>query len=139
MSIGQTNKNTIVEAYKSCRAICTEWIHENHEPLGVFGEIVEFDESFCAGQPKYGRGRAVAQIDTDPWVFGLAQRGSLDCWLEQVHNRRRNTFVPLYALASGQHTKIQRIILLLKTALGTPRIISKILWMQKQEHTFKLW
>ena len=52
MSIGQANKNTIVEAYKSCRDICSEWIHENHKPLGGFGEIVEFDESLFAGQPK---------------------------------------------------------------------------------------
>ena len=98
MSIGRYNQETVVEAYKSCRAICNQWIRDNFEPIGGFGTVVEFDESFFSGAPKYGRGgrgHAPGWKDDDPWVFGIVQRGSLDCWLEQVHNRRRTTLVPI--------------------------------------------
>ena len=95
MSVGKFNQETICEAYKSCRVICNDWIRNNFEPLGGFGQIIEFDESYFSGQPKYGRGRAAAWTEDDPWVFGIAQRGSLLCWLEQVPNRRRNTLLPI--------------------------------------------
>ena len=95
MSVGKFNKHTIVEAYKSCRNICNDWIRKNFEPLGGYGKIVELDESYFAGQPKYGRGRAVAWKEDDPWVFGIVERDSLDCWVQQVHNRRRTTLVPI--------------------------------------------
>ena len=98
MSIGKYNKETVVEAYKSCRAICNDWIRENFEPLGGFGTIVEFDESYFSGAPKYGRGgrgHAPSWEEENPWVFGIVQRGSLDCWLQQVTNRRRTTLVPI--------------------------------------------
>ena len=46
---------------------------KNFEPLGVFCKIVEIDESFLPGAPKYGRGRGQgdAWYDEDHWVFGL--------------------------------------------------------------------
>ena len=56
--------------------------------LRGFGKIVEFDESFFAGAPKYGRGRAKGWKDEDEWVFGLVERGTLNCWLEQVDKSR---------------------------------------------------
>ena len=98
MSIGRYNQETVVEVFKSCRAICNQWIRDNFEPIGGFGTVVEFDESFFSGAPKYGRGgrgHAPGWKDDDPWVFGIVQRGSLDCWLEQVHNHQRTTLVPI--------------------------------------------
>ena len=68
MSVGKFNQETICEAYKSCRVICNDWMRNNFERLGGFGQIIEFDESYFSGQPKYGRGRGHAPglKDKDP-------------------------------------------------------------------------
>ena len=79
MSIGQSNQKTVVNWYAQCREVCTTWIHKHAPKLGGFGKIVEFDESFFAGAPKYGRGRAKGWNDQDEWVFGLVERGTLKC------------------------------------------------------------
>ena len=96
MSIGQSNQKTVVNWYAQCREVCTTWIHKHAPKLGGFGKIVEFDESFFAGAPKYGRGRAKGWNDQDEWVFGLVERGTLKCWLEQVHkSRSRKVLLPI--------------------------------------------
>ena len=54
------------------------------------------DESHFAGVPKYGKGRRIGEDpweDFYKWVFGLAERGSLDCVLKSVHSSRSRTIV----------------------------------------------
>ena len=71
------------------------WIVENWKKIGGPGTVVEIDESYFAGSPKYGKGKMRDSekgwklLGEWPWVFGLLQRGSLLCWLEQVPDRQR--------------------------------------------------
>ena len=96
MSVGQVTNVTVVNWYRACREVCTTWITKHAPKLGGFGKIVEFDESFFAGAPKYGRGRAKGWKDEDEWVFGLVERGTLNCWLEQVDkSRSRKVLLPI--------------------------------------------
>ena len=96
-NIGQANNKTVVNWYRLCREVCDGWIRKNFEPLGGFGKIVEIDESFLPGAPKYGRGRGQgdAWYDEDHWVFGLIERGRLDPWLQRVRTRGRKTLVAI--------------------------------------------
>ena len=43
------------------------------------------DESYFPGAPKYNRGRRLGTLweEDDKWTFGLTERDSLDCVLEQ--------------------------------------------------------
>ena len=80
--------------------ICTNWIWDpKHTPkLGGYGNVVEMDESYFAGAPKYNRGRRLGTTwePDDKWVFGLAQRKSLDCILKQVPaSRTRDVLIPI--------------------------------------------
>ena len=90
-NIGQNNCKTVVKWYNKCRNVCGKWIWANKPKLGGYGNIVEMDESHFAGVPKYSKGRRIGE---DPWkqwnkwVFGLTQRGSLDCVLQTVHSSR---------------------------------------------------
>ena len=54
--VSSRNNTTVVEWYGLCRDICTSWFWNlaNTPKLG-FGEIVEMDESFFPGNPKYNR------------------------------------------------------------------------------------
>jgi hypothetical protein len=84
--------------------------------LGGFGKVVEIDESFLPGNPKYGkghkndRGKAVwVEQDEEVWVFGLIERGRPDPWLQRVRTRGRKTLVKiindcLYYTASHKRT-----------------------------------
>ena len=66
--------------------------------LGGLELLLSSMRVFFSGAPKYGRGgrgHAPGWKDDDPWVFGIVQRGSFNCWLEQVLNRRRTTLVPI--------------------------------------------
>jgi len=71
--------------------VCTSWIwNENNIPkLGGFGKVVEMDESFFAGAPKFNRGRRLGTSweDDEKWVFGVVQRDSLNCVLQQVPSK----------------------------------------------------
>jgi len=53
--ISDKNHSSIVKWYKFACRVCTEWINDSeHTPkLGGYGKIVEFDESFFPGKPKY--------------------------------------------------------------------------------------
>ena len=98
--LSSKNNITIVKWYKLCREVCTEWFWkpDNTPKLGGFGQIVEMDESFFPGQPKYNRGRRLGEDswnDGEKWGFGLVQRGCLDAIIEQVpSNRSRATLIP---------------------------------------------
>lgn len=95
-NMGQKASKTVVNWYAKCREVCEKWIWDNKPKLGGFGKIVEMDESHFAGVPKYGKGRRIGEDpweDFYKWVFGLAERGSLDCVLKSVHSSRSRTIV----------------------------------------------
>ena len=101
-NMGQKNNMTVVHWYRLCRQVCDAWIRKNFEPLGGFGKVVEIDESFLPGNPKYGkghkndRGKAVwVEQDEEVWAFGLIERGRPDPWLQRVRTRGRKTLVEI--------------------------------------------
>ena len=61
---GQTNNMTVMMRFRLCREVCDTCIRQNFEPLGGFGKVVEIDESFLPGAPKYGRGRGQGTLGT---------------------------------------------------------------------------
>ena len=98
-NMGQKAETTVVAWYAKCREVCEKWIWANKPKLGGFGKIVEMDESHFAGTSKYGKGRRNGE---DPWkgynkwVFGLTERGSLDCTLKSVYSSRsREVVLPI--------------------------------------------
>ena len=99
--ISDKNHSSIVKWYKFARRVCTEWINDpEHTPkLGGYGKIVEFDESFFPGKPKYNRGRRLGEDgweDDEKWVFAMTERGSLDVVAQQVpSNRSRKFLLPI--------------------------------------------
>ena len=64
-------------------------------PLGGEGKVCEIDESYFAGQQKYGQGRPATGTWVFPWVFGIVCRGSLPIWLERVPEKTRDYLVPI--------------------------------------------
>ena len=100
-NISDKNNTTVCHYYKFCREVCSEWFWDptNTPKLGGFGKIVEMDESFFPGKPKYNRGRRLgdeAWEEDDKWVFGLTERGSLDVVAVQVpSNRSRISLLPI--------------------------------------------
>ena len=57
------------------------WDTNNTPKLGGYGKIVEMDESYFAGNPKYNKGRRLggeAWKDDEKWLFGMTERGRLD-------------------------------------------------------------
>ena len=100
-NISDKNNSTVCFWYKFCREVCTEWFWDpcNTPKLGGFGKIVEMDESYSPGKPKYNRGRRLgdgAWEDDDKWMFGMTERGSLDAVAVQVpSNRSRLSLLPI--------------------------------------------
>ena len=108
-AISTATNHTVVEFYADCRQVCTSWIwDEKHVPkLGGFGKVVEMDESYFAGAPKFNRGRRLGTTwdDEEKWVFGLVQRDSLNCILKQVpSNRSRKTLMPIISQHCAEGT-----------------------------------
>ena len=73
MKISDKNYSSIVKWYKFAYTVCTEWINnpDNMPKIGGYGKIVEFDESFFPGKPKYNRGRRLGETgwkDDEKWV-----------------------------------------------------------------------
>ena len=70
----------------------------NTPKLGGFGKIVEMDESFFPGHPKFNRGRRLGEgawQDNEKWVLGMTERGTLDAVAIQVpSNRSRLSLMP---------------------------------------------
>ena len=100
VAIGTKTNHTVGEYYADCCQVCTNWIWDpKHTPkLGGFGKVVEMDESYFPGASKYNRGRRLGTSweEDDKWVFGLVERGSLDCILQQVPpNRTRKMLIPI--------------------------------------------
>ena len=99
--LSSKNNTTIVKWYRFCREVCTDWFWkaENTPKLGGFGKIVEMDESFFPGVPKYNKGRRLGENawkDDEKWGFGLVERGSLDSIIVQVpFNRSREVLIPI--------------------------------------------
>ena len=98
--ISTKTNHTVVELYSDFRTICNHWIWDSaHTPkLGGFGKIVEMDESYFPGCPKYNRGRRLGTTwkEDEKWTFGLTERGGLDCILVQVPlSRTRKTLIPI--------------------------------------------
>ena len=58
-AISTKTDHTVIEYYADCGRICTSWIWDERKTpkLGGFGKVVEFDESYFPGEPKYNRGR----------------------------------------------------------------------------------
>ena len=71
--ISHKTDHTIVEYHANCRHVCNAWIwNENNTPkLGGFGKVVEMDESFFPGAPKYNRGRRLGTTweEDNIWVW----------------------------------------------------------------------
>ena len=100
VAISTKTNHTVTEYYADCRAVCNSWIRDskNTPKLGGFGKVVEMDESYFPGQPKYKRGRRLGTSweDDEKWTFGLTERDSLDCVLIQVpSSRNRKTLIPI--------------------------------------------
>ena len=59
VGISTKTNHTVGEYYCDCRNICNHCIRDprNLPKLGGFGVIVEMDESYFPGQPKFNRGR----------------------------------------------------------------------------------
>ena len=100
VGISTKTNHTVSEYYGDCRNICNTWIWDprNLPKLGGFGVIVEMDESYFPGQPKFNRGRRLGTTweEDDKWVFGLTARESLDCIIVQVpSNRSRKSLLPI--------------------------------------------
>ena len=98
--ISSKSPKTLVKWYKMCREVCNAWFWDpaNTPKLGGFGTIVEMDETYLPGQPKYHRGRRLGTTwkPEDKWALGLTQRGSLDAIVKQVpFNRARHHLVPI--------------------------------------------
>ena len=99
-AISTKTDHTITDYYADCGRVCTSWIWDerNSPKLGGFWKVVEFDKLYYPGAPKYNRGR---QLETNwdgdkKWVFGLIERGSLNCVLVQLQsNRKRKQLVPI--------------------------------------------
>ena len=100
-NLSSKNNTTIVKWYRFCREVCTEWFwkEENTPKLGGFGKIVEMDESYFPGMPKYNKGRRLGEHaweENEKWGFGLVERGSLDAIIVQVpSNRSRDVLLPI--------------------------------------------
>lgn len=93
--------NTIVcDWFNLCRELCAEWVENNQEPIGGFSEngpaLVEIDES-AFFRRKYHRGT----LGPHYWCFGGIERGTRNCFIVSVPNRRKDTLEPI----------IQRMIL----------------------------
>ena len=98
--VSSKSPKTMVKWYKLCREVCTSWFWDptNTPKLGGYGVIVEIDESYLPGQPKYNRGRRLGTTweDEQKWALGLVQRGSLDAIIQQVPSKRaRIDLVPI--------------------------------------------
>ena len=99
-NISDKNNTSVVKWYKFCRQVCTDWFWDplNTPKLGGFGKIVEMDESFFPGNPKFNRGRRLGEgawQDDEKWLFGMTERGSLDAIAVQVpSNRSRLSLMP---------------------------------------------
>ena len=82
--------------YKFCRRVVTEWFWNpiNTPKLGGFGKIVEMDESYFPGKPKFNRGRRLGEDanssweNDEKWVFAMTERDSLDAVAVQVPSNR---------------------------------------------------
>ena len=61
VAISTTTNHTVTEYYADCSAIWNKCIQnpENSPKLGGFGKVVEMEESYFLGQPKYVRGRGL--------------------------------------------------------------------------------
>ena len=62
-------------------------------------KIVEFDESFPPGKPKYNREHSLGKDgwkNDEKWIFAMTERGSLDVIAEQVpSNHSRKVLLPI--------------------------------------------
>ena len=100
-NISQKNNTTVVKWYTFGRNVCTSWFWkpENTPKLGGYGVIVEMDESYFPGKPKFHKGRRLGDgtwYDDEKWAFGMTPRGSLDVVIKQVaSNRSRDVLLPI--------------------------------------------
>ena len=70
--LSSKNNHTIVKWYRFCREVCTNWFWNpvNTPKLGGFGKIVEMDESYFPGKPKYNTERRLGEDAYDEkWVL----------------------------------------------------------------------
>ena len=83
---------TVSEFYSDCRNIGNNWIWDPAHTLKLGGveAIVEMDESYFPGQPKYNQGRRLGKTweEDNKWTFGLTSRDGLDCIFKQVLSGR---------------------------------------------------
>ena len=79
VGISKKANHTVVDWYRTCREVCTDWIWDNTPMLGGYGKIIEMDESYFAGAPKYNHGRRLGtswdEQEIDKWGFCLTERG----------------------------------------------------------------
>ena len=79
--------------YQNWRIVTHFWIRKHPPKLDGLGKIVKMDYSYFPGAPKYNQG---SRLGTLKWIFGLTERGRLDCILKQVPpSRTRKTLLPI--------------------------------------------
>ena len=102
-NIGQKSNKTVIKWYKICREVVNEWFWDpqNTPKLGGFGKIVEMDECYFPGKPKFNCGRRLGNSkdscweDDKKWVNAMTERGSLDAVAVQVPScRSRKVLLP---------------------------------------------
>lgn len=91
----EVSANTVSDWCNFLREVCTQYIEQNPIQLGGVDETwtpkeVEIDESHFYPR-KYHRGT----VRRSHWVFGAIERGSKNCLLIEVPDRKRETLVPI--------------------------------------------
>jgi transposase-like protein len=85
-----SSNKTIVYWGSFLREVLYDSIFDNKTPIGGPGTIVEIDESKF-GKRKYNRGRRV----DGQWIFGGVERGTGNCFLVPVEDRKATTLIPI--------------------------------------------
>ena len=98
MSAKEIQRNLGI-TYKTAYYVCMRIRIGMLMPETKLNGIIEMDESYFPGKPKYNRGRRLgdgAWEYDDKWMFGMAERGSLDAVAVQVpSNRSRLSLLPI--------------------------------------------
>ena len=111
LDLSGKNNHTTVDWFSMCREVCDDWMIHCSEQIGGPGEVVEIDESYCAGRRKGKRGRRMGNDrkckDSKgnpkgnpwggyPWTLGGVMRGTKRCFLKRILGKRsREVMLPI--------------------------------------------
>ena len=83
-------KESVVDWYNLCREVCSEVLEKENVKIGGLGKIIEIDESEF-GKRKYHKGRKKDGV----LVFGGIERGTKNCFMCSVEDRKADTLIPV--------------------------------------------